>query len=331
MVSIALIGAGRIGRLHAANLAADPRVHFAAVADLDTPAAEAVAATQGTSAASVEAVIADPTIEALLIASATNSHADLIEQAARAGKAILCEKPVDLDLARARQAVAVARDCGVPLAIGFNRRFDASFQALKRRLEAGEIGRLESLAIVSRDPAPPPLTFLRHSGGLFRDMMIHDFDMLRWLTGEEPVELFAMAANLIDPAIGEIGDVDTANLLLRMASGKLCQITVSRRASYGYDQRIECHGSRGMIRADNRPITTLETANAEGFRRDPIEPFFMERYAAAYRAELEHFVDCLAAGKAPSPSGEDGLAALALADKAGESLASGLPVKISPP
>ena len=328
MVSFALIGAGRIGRLHAGNLAANPRVRFTAVADVTAAAAEQVAAAHGARAVSVEAAITGPDIDAVLIASSTDSHADLIERAARAGKAILCEKPIDLDYQRSRQAVAVAEDCGVPLAIGFNRRFDTNFRALKARLEAGEIGQLETVAITSRDPEPPPIAYLRSSGGLFRDMMIHDFDMVRWLTGEDVVELHAMAANLIDPEIGAVGDVDTAIVVLRMASGRLCQITTSRRAAYGYDQRIECHGSLGMLRADNVTLTTVEVADETGFRRDPAEPFFLERYGAAYQAELAAFVEAMTSGAAPTPSGADGLAALRLADKAAESVATGQPVKL---
>ena len=328
MVSFALIGAGRIGRLHAGNLAAEPRVRFTAVADVVAAAAEQVAAAHGAQAVSVEAAITDPDIDAVLIASSTGSHADLIERAARTGKAILCEKPIDLDYQRSCQAVAVAEDCGVPLAIGFNRRFDSNFRALKARLEAGEIGQLETVAITSRDPEPPPIAYLRSSGGLFRDMMIHDFDMARWLTGEDAVELHAMAANLIDPEIGEVGDVDTAIVTLRMASGRLCQIATSRRAAYGYDQRIECHGALGMLRADNVTLTTVEVADKSGFRRDPAEPFFLERYGAAYKAELAAFVEAVSSGAAPSPSGADGLAALRLADKAAESVATGQPVKI---
>jgi myo-inositol 2-dehydrogenase/D-chiro-inositol 1-dehydrogenase len=230
MLRFALIGAGRIGRLHAGNLAAEPRVRFIAVTDVAAAAAEAAAAAHGVRAVSVEEAVTGADIDAVLIASSTDSHAELIERAARAGKAILCEKPIDLDYERSRQAVAVAEDCGVPLAIGFNRRFDVNFQSLKARLEAGEIGQLETVAITSRDPEPPSLEYLRTSGGLFRDMMIHDFDMVRWLTGEDAVELHAMAANLIDPAIGAVGDVDTAIVLLRMASGRLCQSVSSATA-----------------------------------------------------------------------------------------------------
>ncbi len=328
MMRFALIGAGRIGRLHAGNLAAESRVQFSAVADVVPAAAEAIAAAHGARAVSVEEAVTGADIDAVLIASSTDSHADLIERAARAGKAILCEKPTDLDYRRSCQAVAVAEDCGVPLAIGFNRRFDSNFRSLKARLDAGEIGQLETVAITSRDPEPPSMEFLRSSGGLFRDMMIHDFDIARWLTGEDAVELHAMAANLIDPAIGAAGDVDTAIVMLRMASGRLCQIATSRRAAYGYDQRIECHGSLGMLRVDNVTLTTVEVADKTGFRRDPAEPFFLERYDAAYKAELAAFVDSVSAGTAPAPSGADGLAALHLADKAAESAATGKCVKV---
>ncbi len=328
MLSVALIGAGRIGRLHAGNLAAEPRVRFTAVADVASAAAEAVAAAHGARAVSVEEAVTGADIDAVLIASSTDSHADLIERAARAGKAILCEKPIDLEYERSRQAIAVAEDCGVLLAIGFNRRFDSNFQSLKARLEAGAIGELETMAITSRDPEPPSIEYLRSSGGLFRDMMIHDLDIVRWLTGEDAVELHAMAANLIDPAIGAVGDVDTAIVMLRMGSGRLCQIATSRRAAYGYDQRIECHGSLGMLRVDNVTLSTVEVADKSGFRRDPAEPFFLERYDAAYKAELAAFVESISSGTAPTPSGADGLAALHLADKAAESAATGKCVRV---
>jgi len=328
MMRFALIGAGRIGRLHAGNLAAEPRVQFSVVADVVPAAAEAVAAAHGARAVSIEEAVTGADIDAVLIASSTGSHADLIERAARAGKAILCEKPTDLDYQRSCQAVAVAEDCGVPLAIGFNRRFDSNFAALKARLDAGDIGQLETVAITSRDPEPPDIEYLRSSGGLFRDMMIHDFDIARWPTDEDAVELHAMAANLVDPAIGAAGDVDTAIVMMRMASGRLCQITHSRRATSGYDQRIECHGSLGMARADNVTLSTVEVADKAGFHRDPAEPFFLERYGAAYKTELAAFVDAVTAGRAPAPSGADGLAALRLADMAAQSVETGQPVRI---
>lgn len=328
MINFALIGAGRIGKLHAGNLAANSRVQFTDVADAVPVAAENLADAFGIKATSVDGVIADDRIDAVLIASSTETHADLIEEAAAAGKAIFCEKPVDLDYDRAAKAVAAAENHGVPLAIGFNRRFDHNFRSLKDRLRAGAIGAVETVSLTSRDPSPPPVEYLATSGGLFRDMMIHDLDMVRWLIDEDPVELHAYGANLVDPEIGRVGDIDTAMVTMRMASGRLAHITTSRRASYGYDQRIECHGEKGMIRAGNVPVTTVEVAGASGYQSDPAMPFFLERYDQAYKAELDQFVDDLLSKTPPSPSGADGLAALALADYATQSYEAGAAVKI---
>jgi myo-inositol 2-dehydrogenase/D-chiro-inositol 1-dehydrogenase len=219
--------------------------------------------------------------------------------------------------------VAVAERAGIPLMIGFNRRFDPHFAALKRALDDGEIGALEVLAITSRDPSPPPPSYVAASGGLFRDMAIHDLDMARFLLGEPIVSVFAAASCLVDPAIAAAGDVDTALITLRTASGKLCSISNSRRASYGYDQRIEAHGAAGMLRAGNVPVDMLERAGAGGFTTARAQPFFLERYAAAYRAELDAFVAAVTDGQRPRPDGEDGLAALLLADAAAESLRTG--------
>src|SRR6185312_1969509 len=248
--------------------------------------------------------------------SPTPTHADYIERAAREGRAIFCEKPIDLAADRVRACLDVVRRAGVVLMVGFNRRFDPHFATLKRRMDAGEIGSLELLTIISRDPTPPPIDYVKSSGGLFRDMMIHDLDMARFLLGEEPVEVSAAASCLVDPAIGAAGDVDTAVVTLRTASGRLCQISNSRRATYGYDQRIEAHGSKGLLRAGNITATTVELATGAGFVTDPVLPFFLERYAAAYRAELDAFIAAVG-GEAPaSPNGEDGLRALLLANAA---------------
>lgn len=328
MLNFALLGAGRIGRLHAANIAAHPKARLLLVADAAAASAADVAALHGAKVASVEAALASADVDAVLIATSTDTHAPLIEAAAAAGKAILCEKPIDLDIARATAAVRAAAAAGVPLAVGFNRRFDASFASLKARLDAGAVGTPEIVSIASRDPAPPPVSYVKVSGGLFRDMMIHDLDMARWLLGEEPVEVHAMGSALVDPAIAGAGDVDTAVVTLRTASGRLAQISNSRRAAYGYDQRIECHGSMGMIRADNLRATTVEVATADGFARDPVLHFFLERYAPAYRAELDAFVEAVAAGRPPAPTGEDGLAALRLADAAQQSLETGARVRL---
>jgi myo-inositol 2-dehydrogenase/D-chiro-inositol 1-dehydrogenase len=217
----------------------------------------------------------------------------------------------------------------VVLMVGFNRRFDPHFALLKQRLDAGEIGDLELLTIISRDPSPPPLSYVATSGGLFRDMMIHDLDMARFLLGEEPTEVTAIASCLVDPAIGTAGDVDTAVVTLRTASGRLCQISNSRRATYGYDQRIEAHGATGMLRAGNVLPTTVELADSRGIRTDPVLPFFLERYASAYRAELSAFIAAVGGGTAARPNGEDGLRALLLADAALEASRTGRSVRLA--
>ena len=320
MLSIAVIGAGRIGSIHARNIVAHPSARLHGIADADPAAASRLAEACGSASIDVEQAFA---ADAVLIVSPTPTHADYIERAAAAGRAIFCEKPIDLAAARVRACLDVVRRCGVPLMVGFNRRFDPHFATLKRRMDGGEIGELETLLIISRDPSPPPLSYVASSGGLFRDMMIHDLDMARFLLGEEPVELHAVGSVLVDPAIGRQGDIDTAAVTLRTASGRICQIANSRRASYGYDQRIEAHGSKGLLRAGNVVPTTLELANANGFHHDPLLPFFLERYAAAYRAELDAFITAVAQGRAPAPNGEDGLRALELADLAMQSMQTG--------
>ncbi len=329
MVRFGLIGAGRIGRIHGSNVAARPGAKLVSVTDADGQAAAAFADETGAEATTIEQILQSAAIDALLICSPTDTHAGLIEQGARAGKAIFCEKPIDLSSDRVRATLEVVEAAGVPLMIGFNRRFDPNFAALEQRLRAGAVGDVEIVTILSRDPAPPPVSYIARSGGLFRDMMIHDFDMARFLLGEEPVEVQAIGSSLVDPAIGQAGDVDTAVVQMRTASGKLCQISNSRRATYGYDQRIEVHGSKGLLRAGNVHETTVEIANGEGLRADPVMNFFLQRYADAYRRELGSFIDALGSGTRPSPSGLDGLRAQRLADAATESAKSGRPVGVS--
>jgi myo-inositol 2-dehydrogenase/D-chiro-inositol 1-dehydrogenase len=328
MLRIAVLGAGRIGRIHAGNAAASPQASLVGVADVDDAAAGALAEAHGARAASAEALIAARDVDAVLICTPTDTHADLIEAATAAGKAVFCEKPVDLSSERIRACLKAVEASGRPLMIGFNRRFDPNFAEAKRRIDAGAVGAVEMVTILSRDPSPPPISYVARSGGLFRDMMIHDLDMARFLLGEEPAEVHAVGSSLVDPEIGKAGDVDTAAVLLKTASGRICQISNSRRATYGYDQRIEVHGSKGMVRAQNVPLTTVETADADGFRSDPALPFFLERYAAAYRAELAGFIASVLGGAAPSPSGLDGLKAQILADAATEAAFSGKPVKV---
>ncbi|MCP4383336.1 MAG: inositol 2-dehydrogenase, partial [Hyphomicrobiales bacterium] len=300
MLRFGILGAGRIGKLHGGNIAGAPNARLVAVADVIDQAARDLAAATGSEVRSIDDVIAAGDIDAILIGSSTDTHADLIEQSVQAGKAVLCEKPVDLSAKRIEQCLEVVEKAGKPLMIGFNRRFDPNFAELKRRLDDGAIGPVEMVTIISRDPEPPPVSYVERSGGLYRDMMIHDFDLARFLLGEEPVEVHAIGSVLVDEAIGKAGDVDTAMVMLRTESGKLCQISCSRRASYGYDQRIEVHGSGGMLRAGNLHETTVEVATGDGFALDPVLNFFLERYELAYRLELAAFIDAVESGTPPS-------------------------------
>jgi myo-inositol 2-dehydrogenase/D-chiro-inositol 1-dehydrogenase len=328
MINFCQFGAGRIGAIHAGNVVAHPDAQLWIVVDPDRAAAERLAARYGAQVGSQTEALADPAINAVVIASSTDTHADLVEAASRAGKAIFCEKPLDLDRRRAEACVAVARECGVTLMVGFNRRFDPHFAKLESEIRAGRIGRPEVLTIKSYDPAPPSIEFVRRSGGLFRDMMIHDLDMACWLLGEEPVEVFARGSVLVDPAIGEAGDFDTAVATLSMPSGALCQIAGTRRAVYGYDQRIEVLGVKGALHAENLVESTVVFHGPDGILGDKPLPFFLERYAEAYRRELDHFIQSVARGVTPLVGGTEGIRALALADAADQSARTGQVVRI---
>ena len=328
MVRFGVLGAGRIGRVHANTIAGSGRASVAYVADAMPEAATSLAAAVGAGVASVDDIIAARDVDAILIATPTDTHADLIEAAARAGKAILCEKPVSLSVERIEQCLKVVEEAGVPLMIGFNRRYDPNFQSLERRLRAGDVGEVELVTIISRDPAPPPVSYIERSGGIFRDMMIHDFDMARFLVGEDFVAVHALGSALVDPAIGAAGDVDTASVQMQTASGRIVVITNSRRATYGYDQRIEVHGSKGMLRAGNVHMTTLERADGGGFTADVIQNFFIDRYAGAYAAEIAAFLDAVEKGTHPHADGHDGLMAQKLAEAATQSRQTGQAVRV---
>jgi len=324
MFQIAVLGAGRIGQVHARNVASHPELRLRYVFDPQSEAAQALAGRTGAIVArDLDQVLGDPEIAGLVIASSTHAHLDQCVRAVAAGKAVLCEKPLDMDLERARAERERLGPRHVRLLLGFNRRFDPSFATLKRRLDAGDIGKLETLHIISHDPAPPPLAYIRVSGGLFKDMAIHDFDTARWLLGEEFVEVFASTSCLVDPAIGSAGDVDTAKTVLRTASGRLCVISNSRRSGYGYDQRIEAFGARGQLRADNLLESSVSAWGETGMASGPLQNFFLERYAEAYRRELDHFVQVLGGAAAPLVGYHDGVAALALAEAAHLSARSG--------
>ncbi|MBI3451256.1 MAG: inositol 2-dehydrogenase [Rhodospirillales bacterium] len=329
MLTFAQFGAGRIGAIHAANLAASGDAQLRYVVDVDAKAARRLADTHGARVADARTVFADPEIDAVIIASSTDTHADLAIAAAKAGKAIFCEKPIDLSLKRVDACLAAIKKARVPMFVGFNRRFDPSFRALRDRLATGEIGEVEQVIISSRDPGLPPLAYLKVAGGQFRDMTIHDFDMARWLLGEEPVEVYATGSCLVDPAVARLGDIDSAMVVMRTASGRLCHINNSRRASYGYDQRIEVHGSLGRLMAGNHTPTSVELADKNAVSRDKPLYFFLERYAEAYRIELAAFVAALAKGKTMPVTAEDGRQALVLAEAALKSINTGRPVKVA--
>ncbi len=323
MLNIGLLGCGRIGQVHGRSLKGMNKASAVAVADAVPAAAEALADVLGARAMSSDEIIADPGIDAVVIGTPTDTHYELIHQAAAAGKAIFCEKPVDLSTDRIRECLTAIDRAGVPFFTAFNRRFDPHFAHLERQLRDGAVGEVELVTILSRDPSPPPISYIKSSGGIFRDMMIHDFDMARFILGEDPVELHATGSCLVDSEIGLAGDWDTAAVTLKTGSGKICQISNSRRATYGYDQRIEVHGSKGLARAENVLENQVEIATESGFARAPTMHFFLERYEAAYAAEMAHFVEAVGSGTPPNPSGIDGLKAQMLADAATESCTDG--------
>jgi myo-inositol 2-dehydrogenase / D-chiro-inositol 1-dehydrogenase len=319
MMEVALFGAGRIGQIHAGNIARLPGVKLKYIVDINRAAAVELAAKHRSEVRTVEAALADEAIRAVIICSSTDTHADLIQRAAAAGKQIFCEKPVDLDLVRARACAQAVARAGVVCLIGFQRRYDPTFVALKKRLVAGEIGEPEMLIVTSRDPAAPPIDYIGHSGGIFKDMLIHDFDVFRWILDDEAANLYATGSCLTDPAIGGVGDIDSTAVTVRTRRQRIVQISASRRAAYGYDQRFEVLGSKGMLQAGNHRPTEVTTATADGVFHDKPEHFFLERYRAAYATEMAHFFDAISEGYPVDTSINDGVKALELADAANRS------------
>ncbi|MEL6169798.1 MAG: inositol 2-dehydrogenase [Pseudomonadota bacterium] len=325
---LGLIGCGRIGVVHAEAIGRAEGARLVAVSDAVPDASAALADIHGAEERDAHDLISSPDIDAVVIASPTSTHADLAEAAARAGKAIFCEKPIDLSAERAEACRAVVEAAGVPFLTAFQRRFDPHIADLAARLHAGEIGRPELVVLSSRDPGPPPVSYIATSGGIYRDMMIHDFDVARFLLGEEPIAVHATGACLVDPAIADAGDVDTAAVTLRTARGAICQITCSRRASYGYDQRIEVHGETGMLSMDNLRKSLVARSDGAGMTQSPSKYSFLERYADAYAAEMHYFVAQLRAGAPLGPDARDGVMALKIADAATLSAAEGRVVEI---
>ena len=331
MKNIAVFGAGRIGRIHATNVAALPGVSLKFICDPLADAAASLAQALGAQLSTPEAVLADKSIDVVLIASPTDTHSDLIHRAAAAGKHIFCEKPVDLSVPRAEDCARVVAAAGVACMIGFQRRFDPTFAEAQARLARGEIGAPEMLVITSRDPGAPPAHYLKASGGIFRDMLIHDFDVFRWILcsdGDAADTLYATGSVLIDPEIASVPDIDSSAVTIRTKKGRLCQINTSRRAAYGYDQRFEVLGSKGLLQCGNHRPTEVVQSDAHSVRADKPEHFFLQRYREAYRLELAHFFECLQSGAAFRTTIADGVEAQKLADAAAQSLATGKVVSL---
>ena len=331
-LNIGIIGAGRIGRVHAENLSLRiPRANVLMVADVAEAAARDCAQHYRIPQAvgDYRAVLANPDIDAVLICSATDTHARMIEEAAQAGKHVFCEKPIALSLPAIDQALAATERAGVKLQIGFNRRFDANYRRVRQAVEQGELGQLSLLHLISRDPAPPPIEYVKHSGGLFLDMAIHDFDMARFLVGSEVEQVFTTAGVMVDPLIGEAGDVDTAVIVLKFANGVIGTIDNSRRAVYGYDQRAELLGSAGAITTENNYPNSAVISSAHGVYRDLPLHFFLERYTQSYVDELVAFVDAVLHDTPTLVTGQDGRVPVVMGMAARTSYLENRPVKLS--
>jgi len=323
---VALIGAGRMGQIHGPNAARHPELRLKYVVETDPGLANALAQPHGAAIATLEDVLGDASIKGVIVASSTDVHLEHSLACIRAGKAVFCEKPIDLDLTKARAAAKEFE--GARFVLGFNRRFDPHVDALRKTIASGAIGQLETLTLINHDPAAPPPAFIPRSGGLFKDFTIHDLDLACALLGEAPVEIFATASCLVDPAIAAAGDVDTAKIILRTASNKLCVISNTRRSGYGYDQRVEAYGSKGMAATGNERIDAVEVWSEAGAHASPIRSNFLSRYAASYAREIAHFADVVACRAQPEVGYAEGLAALAWAEACAQSARTNAPVKL---
>jgi myo-inositol 2-dehydrogenase / D-chiro-inositol 1-dehydrogenase len=329
MVKFAQFGAGFIGKIHGANIARHPKAELSYIYDVNIEAADQLAAQLSSKVAASPDEIWASDVDAVLIASSTNTHADLLSGAIEAGKPIYCEKPIDLDIHRVKDVVRQAGQTDLPILVGFSRRFDANHCGVRQALQNGEIGKLEMMHITSRGPQPPPLSYVKVSGGQLRDQTIHFFDMLRWLAGEDPVEVYATGAALIDPAIGEAGDVDTSMVILKFASGALCHIDCSRRADYGYDERVEVFGSKGMALSDRKPRREVTVYQGEKAISDGLHPGWFERMEPTFYQALDAFIKAVQGEATEYPTLWDGLMAQVIAEAAVESLHTNQPVKIT--
>src|SRR2546425_2715151 len=330
MTRFALFGAGLIGRVHANNIAAHPRATLQYVYDINTEAAEQVASHLGAHVASTpEEIWAADDVDAVLIASSTNTHAALLSGAVKARKPAYCEKPIDLNIERVKAVVQEAYRVDVPIMIGFSRRFDANHLGVREAIQHGEIGKVEMMHLTSRAQEPPPISYVKVSGGQFRDQTIHFFDLACWLAGEAPVEVYAAGAVLVDPAIGEAGDIDTSMLILKMPGGALCHIDNSRRTTYGYDERIEVFGSEGMVQSRRKPTREVSLYSGTQVISEGLHPGWFERFESSFTLALDAFVSALEGKDVAYPSLLDGLRAQTIAEAALESLHTNQPVKIT--
>ena len=331
MTTLAVFGAGRIGRVHALNAAALPGVSVRYLVDpVAGPGRHDLAARLGARIVEAENVFADASVDGVVVASSTDTHAALMLAAAKTDKAIFCEKPVSLDFRTVEEVSAAVTASGVPCMLGFQRRYDPNFRALRDRIVSGQAGRLEHVVMHTRDPAPPPVSYIERSGGMFRDQAIHDFDMACFLLGEEIRTVYAVGGCLIDPAIGAAGDIDTAMITLTSASGRFVQMVNCRRAPFGYDQRLEALCEREVLYVANRPQCDLVVASAAGFMTAPPMNYFIERFADAYRLEMEGFSALVREGTAPLAGIAEGLEAQRLAEAGLASMRSGLPIHLGP-
>jgi len=324
--TVAIIGAGRMGQIHGPNAARHPDLTLRYVVETDKALGSALADPHGASLASLSDVLGDPAIDGVIIASSTDMHLEHSLACVGAGKAVLCEKPIDLDLAKARAAAPKFE--GARFILGFNRRFDPHVSALREKIASGVIGNLETLTLINHDPAAPPPAFIPRSGGLFKDFTIHDLDLAYAMLGEAPSEIFATASCLVDPAIAAAGDVDTARVILRTKSNKLCVISNTRRSGYGYDQRVEAYGSKGMAATGNERLDAVEVWSEAGALASPIRPNFLSRYMPSYAREMDHFADVLAGRAKPQVGYAEGLQALAWAEACAESARTNSVVKL---
>ncbi len=330
MIKFALFGVGLIGRVHANNIAAHPRATLQYMYDINTEAAQQVASRLGAHVASTpEEIWAADDVDAVLIASSTNTHADLLSGAIKAHKPVYCEKPIDLNIDRVKAVVQEASHANVPIMIGFSRRFDPNHLGVREAIEAGQIGKVEMMHLTSRAQEQPPISYVKVSGGQFRDQTIHFFDLACWLAGEAPVEVYAVGAVLVDPAIGEAGDVDTSMLILKMPSGALCHIDNSRRTAYGYDERIEVFGSRGMVQSNRKPTREVALYTGTKVISDGLHPGWFERFEPSFALALDAFISALEGKETSYPSLMDGLRAQIIAEAAVASLHRNQPVKIT--